>query len=349
MTQPTDMTRFEELPPPAVLYQLATGYYVSRALFIAADLGIADHLVDGARSAEQLTNATATHAPSLRRVLRLLVSAGVFSERDDGTFELTPLSEWLRSDVPGSFRSAVRLFTGPQEWGAWGALSHTVRTGEMAQGHVFGLSPFEYFEKHPEEGAVFDEAMAAFTALVAMAVAAVYDFSSFKKVVDVGGGNGALLIGILKANPHLHGVVCDLPRVVEGAKKQIAAAGLADRCDTAAGDFFEAVPAGADAYLIKHVIHDWNDEQSTRILKTIHRAMSPQARLMVIEGVYPEHVDQSLASRSAALNDCNMLLVTGGRQRSEAEFRDLFKASGFSLTRIVATPAASCVIEAARV
>jgi tRNA A58 N-methylase Trm61 len=240
------------------------------------------------------------------------------------------------------------LFTGQQEWGAWGALLHTVRTGEMAQSHVHGTSPFEYFEKHPEEGKVFDEAMAAFTALVAMAVAAVYDFSPFKRVVDVGGGSGALLIGILKANPHLRGTVFDLPRAVEGAKKQIVSAGLADRCDTVAGDFFESVPTGGDAYLIKHVIHDWDDEQAIRILKSCHRAMSPQAKLLIIEGVYPEHIDHSLASRGAALNDCNMLVVTGGRQRSEAEFRELFKASGFSLTRIVPTPAASSVIEAAR-
>jgi hypothetical protein len=340
---------FADLPPPAVLYQLATGYYISRALYVAAQLGIADHLKDGPRSAEELAEATSAHAPSLRRVLRLLASAGVFAEQEDGAFALTPLSEWLRSDMPGSFRSATLLFTGPLEWASWGALPHTVQTGEMALRHVFGVDAFEYMEEHPQEGAIFDEAMAAFTNLAAVAVAAVYDFTPFRHVVDVGGGNGALMLGILKANPHLRGTVFDLPRAIEGARKQIAAAGMAERCDAVGGDFFEAVPGAGDAYLIKHVIHDWNDERATQILRTCHRAMKPEAKLLLVEGVYPKRVEANLESRGAALNDVNMLVVTGGRQRSEAEFRQLYEAAGFRLTRIVPTMAAACVIEGERV
>lgn len=338
-----------ELPPPAVLYHLATGYYVSRALYVAAALGIADHLTGGPRSAEDLAKATATHAPSLRRVLRLLASAGVLAEQENGAFALTPVSEWLRSDMPGSFRPAALLFTGPLEWASWGDLMHTVQTGEMALQHVFGVNSFEYMEQHPDESAVFDQAMAAFTSLTAMAVAAVYDFKPFRTVVDVGGGNGALLIGILRANPHLHGIVFDQPRAADGAKRQIEAAALSDRCQAVGGDFFAAVSAGGDAYLIKHVLHDWDDAQATRILRNCHRAMGPTAKLLIVEGVYPEHIDQSIASRGAALNDVNMLVVTGGRQRSEAEFRDLLAASGFRLARIVPTMSGASVIEAERV
>jgi hypothetical protein len=349
MAKSTEPMNFEEMPPPAVLYQLATGYYVSRALYIAARLSIADHLSGGPRSADELAAATATHAPSLRRVLRLLVSKGVFAEGADGAFALTPLSEWLRSGMPSSFRSAALLFTGPLEWTAWGDLLHTVQTGEVALEHVLGFGTFEYLEKHPDESAVFDEAMAAFTSLTAMAVAAVYDLTPFRTLVDVGGGNGALLIGLLKANPHLHGIVYDLPRTAEGAAKQITAAALTERCEAVGGDFFASVPAGGDAYIIKHVIHDWDDDRATQILKNCHRAMQPGTKLLIVEGVYPEHIDQSLASQGATLNDVNMLVVTGGRQRSADEFRSLFRNAGFELERIVPTMAAACVVEGERV
>lgn len=347
-TQATQPINFAEMPPPAVLYHLATGYYVSRALYVAVELGIADHLSGGPRDAAELARLTATHAPSLRRVLRLLASAGVFREQEDGTFALTGLSEWLRQDAPSSFRSAALLFSGPLEWASWGELMHTVRTGEMALRHVFGVDSFEYLESHPEEGKVFDDAMASFTSMAAVAVAAACDFTPFRTVVDVGGGNGALLIGILEANPHLRGIVFELPRAIGHARQRIAAAKLDERCEAVGGDFFEAVPGGGDAYLIKHVIHDWDDTQATRILTSIHRAMGPEARLLLVEGVYPERIDGSIASRGAALNDVNMLVVTGGRQRSEAEFRELFRASGFELARIVPTLSGSCVIEGVR-
>lgn len=346
MTQPM---RLDDLPPQGVLYHLATGYYLSRALFVAAKLGIADHLRDGPRSAAQLAAATESHAPSLRRVLRLLCSAGVFAEEENGDFALTSLSEWLRTDQPGSFRSAALLFTGPLEWASWAELPYTVQTGEMALRRAVGVDTFEYLEKHPDEGVVFDEAMAAFTSMTAMVVAATYDFSDLRTLVDVGGGNGALLIGILQAHAHLRGIVFDQPRPVEGARAKIAAAGLADRCEAAAGDFFVSVPEGGDAYLLKHVIHDWDDEQATRILQTVHRAMRPDARLLLVEGVYPARIDHGIASRGAALNDVNMLVVTGGRQRSEAEFRELYAAAGFRLSRIVPTMSGACIIEGERV
>src|SRR5215470_11211378 len=333
-----------QLPPPVVLYQLASAHYLSQALYVVAELGVADLLAGGPETPETLAAKSDTHAPSLRRVLRLLATAGVFTEGADGRFELTPVGSALRSG-PGSFRATAQLFGGPLVWHAWGDLLNTVRTGEPALARVFGTDSFGYFADHPTEAAVFDEAMSTFTGMIAGAVAAAYDFSSMRSVIDVGGGVGALLTGILGAYPNLRGAVFDLPRLAEGARRQISAAGLADRYEFVGGDFFEAVPAGFDAYLLKHVIHDWDDAHAVRILATCRRAMGPEAKLLIVEGVYPPRVDGSQESRGAAANDVNMLVCTGGRQRSAEEFRDLYAAAGFRLTRIVPTMAPSSVIE----
>jgi len=331
-----------QLPPPIVLYRLATAHYQSQAVYVAAKLGIADHLADGPQTHDALAKATGTQAPSLRRVLRLLAAAGVLNEREDGRFELTAVGSFLKSG-PGSFRAAAQLFAGPMIWKSWGDLLTTVRTGETAMPRVFGTGSFEYFEQHPEEGAVFDEAMGAFTAMTAIAVAAAYDFSSMRKVVDVGGSQGALLAGILRANPKLRGVVFDLPRLADGARRAIAASGVADRLEFAGGDFFEAVPPDADAYLLKHVIHDWDDAKATRILRTCRAAMGPETKLLIVEGVYPARIDASPLSEGAARNDVNMMVCTGGRQRSEAEFRELYAAAGLRLSRIVETGPAAVI------
>jgi SAM-dependent methyltransferase len=205
--------------------------------------------------------------------------------------------------------------------------------------------PFSQIAQNPEQAKVFDEAMATFAPVTAAAVTAAYDFSWFSKLVDVGGGNGALLTGILKVNPNLRGIVFDLPHVADKARNKIAEEGLQSRCEAIGGDFFKEVPSGADAYIIKHVIHDWNDQRAVAILKNIHRAMRRDGKLLIVEGVYPPRIDQSDISRGAAANDVNVLVCTGGRQRSEAEFRSLCEAAGFSLTRIVPTPAQLSVIE----
>jgi hypothetical protein len=331
------------VPPPQALYQLATAHYGSQALYVAAKLGVADHFGDGPTTAEALAAATKSHAPSLARVLRLLVTLGVLEEGDGG-FTLTAMGAALKSG-PGSFRAAVQLFAGPMVWGAWGDLLRTVETGEPAFARVFDTDSFGYFDSHPEEGANFDEAMGAFTRMISGAVAASYDFSALRSVIDVGGGEGVLLNGILKANPALRGTVFDLPRLEERARAQIAAAGLADRYAFHGGDFFESVPAGHDAYLLKHVIHDWNDERAVTILKSCRRAMGDQGKLLLVEGVYPPRVVATPECRGAAANDVNMLVCTGGLQRTEEAFRDLYAAAGFRLTRIVATPARVAVIE----
>jgi hypothetical protein len=326
-----------ELPPPVMIYRMVTGYYVSRALHVAATLGIADLLAAGARHYEELAKATETHASSLNRVLRLLASAGVFLEAEDGRFALTPLGQCLRSGVPGSMRSVAMLFGGRTQ-DAWSELMHSVRTGEPGAPRVFGMDSFSYMAQHPDMAAVFDEAMADWTRQVAAAAAAAYDFSRFGTIIDVGGGNGTLLAGILAVTAGPRGIVYDLPHVAERAHARLAELRLGDRCTAVGGDFFKDVPRGGDAYLLKHVIHDWNDERAVEILRACRRAMSADAKLLIIEGVYPPRIDQSTASQGAAANDVNMLVCTGGRQRSEPEFRALYDAAGFTLTRLVPTP-----------
>lgn len=333
-----------ELPPPLALFRMATGYYVSRALWVVARLGIADLLAAGPSHVAELAAATETHAASLRRVLRLLASVGVFAEGEDGRVALTPIGECLRTGVPGSMRAGALLFAGRTQ-DAWSDLMYSVRTGEPIYPHRFGMDVWAYTARHPEDAALFDEAMADFTRQAAIAVAAAYDFSPFTTIVDVGGGAGALLAGILTANPALRGILFDQPDAAARAKAEIARRGLADRCAVVGGDFFREVPGGADAYLLKHVIHDWNDERAEAILRTCRRAAASGSRLLLVEGVYPAPIDQSDLSRGAASNDVNMLVCTGGRQRSEAEFRALYAATGFRLTRIVPTPARISIIE----
>jgi SAM-dependent methyltransferase len=335
------------LPPGILLYQMAIGHYVSRALDLATRLGIADLLAAGPRPPAELAAKTGTDAAALRRVLRLLTSVGVFTEGADGAFALTPLGELLRSDVPGSARHSVMLFAGVGIQDSWKELEYCVRTGLPA----FRKSSPDadaFSGMSPEETKNFDAAMATFAPGTSAAMAAAYDFSQFGTLMDVGGGNGAILIGLLGANPKLRGIVFDRPGSAERARAKLAEAGLAARCSTVAGDFFQAVPEGADAIVLKHVIHDWNDEQATTILKSCHRALRPGAKLLIAEGVYPPQIDQSLESRGAAANDVNMLVVSGGRQRSEEEFRSLYRAAGFELTKIVPTLARLSVIEGVR-
>ncbi len=334
------------LPPGIALYQMSVGHYVSRALALAAKLGIADLLGSGPRDPSDLATASETHAGALRRVLRLLASVGVLEEHEGGKFALTPLGDLLRSDAPGSMRASVMLFAGVGIQDSWKELEYCVRTGEPAfrKGSP-DADPFTRMAQDPEAAANFDKAMATFAPQTAAAVAAAYDFSAFRTLADVGGGNGALLIGILRANPGLRGIVFDQPHVAERARKKVEGAGLADRCDVAGGSFFASVPAGADAYLLKHVIHDWNDERAAAILRSVRSALPPGGKLLIVEGVYPARIDTGLEGRGAAANDVNMLVCTGGRQRSEQDFRELYTATGFRLTRIVPTPARVSVIE----
>jgi SAM-dependent methyltransferase len=334
------------LAPQMLLYQIGIGHFFSRALALAAKLRIADEVSGGPKTGAEIAHALDMHAPSLVRVMRLLVSVGVFTERDDCRFALNPLSELLRSDIPGSMRSFVLLFAGVTIQDSWKELEYCVHTGDPAFRRFYpDDDAFSFMARNPEQAAVFDEAMAAFAPMTSAALAASYDFGSFGKIVDVGGGNGALMIGLLNANPKLHGIVFDRSEAAGSARKKLAEAGLAKRCEVVAGDFFKDVPQGGRAYMLKHIIHDWNDDRAVAILKNCRRAMPADGTLLIIEGVYPSRIEQSEAGRRATATDVNMLVSAGGRQRSEAEFRAILKASGFRLERIVPTPARASVIE----
>jgi SAM-dependent methyltransferase len=278
-------------------------------------------------------------------MLRLLASAGVFAEKDIGSFSLTPLGDCLRSGTPGSSRSVAMLFAGPL-MGAWDELLFSVQTGQPSFERVYQENAFHYMASHPDMAAIFNDAMTAGSTHTAKGVPIAYDFSSCKTVVDAGGGHGALLNAILQANPGVRGVLFDLPHVADGARKSIADSGLSDRCQIVAGDFFQSVPAGADAYILKSVIHDWDDAKSVEILKNCRRAMAPGGKVLLVELVLPARVDQSPWSQIGTGSDVNMLVNVGGRERTDAEFSALFAAAGFRLTKIVPVPGSlSSVLE----
>jgi hypothetical protein len=331
-----------EPQPLQVLLQMMTGTMVAQSISVIAALGIADVLVDGPKTADQLASSTSTHADSLYRVLRALSSSGVFLETDDHRFALTPISQCLRSDAPDSFRNAARLMTLPIFWRAWGELLETVRTGKTGMMLAYGqMNPFEYFEKHPEDGAIFNNAMTEMSRNTGPDIAEAYDFGKFRTIVDVGGGHGSLLLSILKRHRNPRGVVFDLPNVVKDARPAIEASGLAARCETAAGNMFESVPSGADAYVMKAIIHGFNQEGALQILRNVRTAIAPEGRLLVVDRVVPSGNDRS----PSKLADLQMLVMSGGRERTPMEFGELFKAAGFRLAEIHGTAAPQSIVE----
>jgi hypothetical protein len=320
------------------------GFRTTQMLYVAAKLGLADHLRHGTRTPEQLAQAVAADAQALRRLLRALASMGIFAEEADGSFALTPLAEHLRSDAPQSLRGVALLYGEEWLWRAYGQMLYSVLTGRPAFEHAHGQPLFDYLSDHPAAAAQFDEAMSGYSAQEAAAILAAYDFSPASRVVDVGGGQGGLLSAILRAHPHLSGVVFDRPTVVPGARRRLAETGVGARSECVAGDFFAALPDGGDLYMLKSVLHDWGDEDAVRILRTCRRAMGERARLLVIERVVPE----GNAPAEAKLFDINMLVVLGGKERTEGEYRSLFEAGGFRLTQIIATQSPLSLIEGAR-
>jgi hypothetical protein len=343
---PQSPGRETDEPPAETMLQLIRGFWISRALFVAVKTGIPDLLQDQAKSVVELAAATTMHAPSLNRVLRGLVSVGVLTEDDQGRFALTPLGATLRDGVPGSMRAWALTQLGDDNYQSWGDVLHSVQTGEPAFDHVFGMGVWEYRAEHPEQARIFDEAMANLGNVANEAILESYNFSSIDKLVDVGGGNGSLLIFLLNANPNLKGVVFDAPHVAEGAKQRITAAGLNGRCEVIAGDFFVSVPGGGDAYMLSRIIHDWDDAQAIAILKNCRRAMSPGSKLLLSERVIPSRIEPSTASQAVVLTDLLMMVMTGGRERTEDEFRELFDAAGFRLTRVIPTRSTMSIIEA---
>jgi len=331
----------EKLPPERRLFRMISAKIDTHLLSVVAELGIADLLKDGPRPIEELAKITDTHAPSLYRVLRALASQEVFIETEPRCFGLTPMAEKLRSDVPGSLRPNALLFC--REWHnkAWSNLMHSVKTGECAFDHVYGMKIFDFLEQNQEESSIFNAAMTSGSSNSARQICDAYDFSGLHTLVDVGGGHGMLLSTILKANPGLKGILFDLPSVVEGAHELLDNDGLKDRCQIIGGDFFESVPAGADAYLFKSIIHDWDNERATIVLKNCKKAMTPKSRVLVVDAVIP--VDNSPFPNK--LTDIEMMVLPGGLERTEEEFGELFLNAGLKMNRIIPTGMTLSIIE----
>ena len=331
-------------PPDAILMQMLFGALMQRSICVAAKLGIADLIAEKPQTAAELAAKTETHAPSLYRVLRTLASAGIFTESTDQKFELTPIAALLRSDAPNSIRDFAIMMGEDWIWQACGELMYSVKTGGVAHEKVQGMSSFEFFAHNAEAGSVFNRAMTNFTLAVIPAIIEAYDFSAVGTLMDIAGGHGLLLAGILKANPQMQGILFDLPFVIEGAGELLEKEGVRHRVELASGDFFQSLPAGADAYMMKHIIHDWDDERSIKILQNIRGAMNENGRVLIIEMVVPEG---NAPSPSKAL-DLLMLVMEGGKERTKDEYRRLLEASGFRLTKVIPTKSPYSVIEGER-
>lgn len=331
-------------PPQMRMLQLITGYWISQCIYTAASLGIADRIPPHtALHYTELAQSVGAHAPSLYRLLRALASVEIFTEVTPGSFATTPLSTVLKSDALGSLRDIAIMMGDPEHYGSWGHLLHSVQTGESAFSHRFGMEVFEYYPQHPEPAAIFDRAMSGFSSIEGAAVVENYDFSGINSLVDVAGGHGRLLSSILQANPHMTGILFDMPEVIDRAQSQIAHSPIHDRCQLVSGSFFEPLPAGADAYLLKHILHDWDDARSIAILKQCHQAMPAHGKLLVVEHIIPPGNDPNIGK----LLDINMLVMCpGGKERTTEEFQDLFAAAGFTLTNVVTIPGVISVLEA---
>ena len=328
--------------PQEVLMQMITGYWVSSAVYVAAKLALPDKVASGPRPIDELADETSTHAPSLYRLMRALASLGIFDESSPRTFKLGPLGQFLRTGGPGSMRS-MALFQGavPHRQ-AWNGLLHAVTTGDNGFEKVHGKGIFEFFKEDKEYSEAFNGAMTDLSFGETAALLDIYDFSGIDTLVDVGGGHGYLLTSILKKYPKMKGIVADLDHVVKGAEAAIKEGGLNDRCTTSAGSFFESVPAG-DAYISKHILHDWSNEKCVTILENMRKNMTGDGKVLIIDAVIPP----GNAPHPAKMLDLEMLNVCpGGKERTEDEFKELFSQAGLSLVRVIPTPSLTSVIEA---
>ncbi|MCK1743025.1 methyltransferase [Bradyrhizobium sp. 139] len=312
------------------MLNLINGFQITQAIRVASALRIADHLKDGARSAEELASLTQSSSDALYRLLRALAAVGVFREGDGRTFALTPMGDCLRMDAATPIGGWVEHVGNSAYWEAWGHLLHSVRTGENAFKALHGVDVWEYRVKHPEANAVFNRAMTDMSRGGSEAVVKAYDFSGFGHIVDVGGGQGSLLSAILQTWPQARGTLFDQPQVVAGVKEQLQAHGVVDRCAIVGGSFFDAVPEGGDAYVMRHIIHDWEDDEAIAILQSCRRAMREPAKLLLVERtVAPPN------ELPGKFSDLNMLVAPGGRERTGGEYAALFEKSGFELTRML--------------
>ena len=316
------------VPPQLQVLDIAEGYFRSRALTVAAELEIADQLAGGPLHVDELAKRTQTHAPTLFRLLRALETSGVFVQVSPRVFSNTPLSETIRKNVPGSVRLTVLhgLEPGRGEFEAWTGLLDSVKSGKVAFDRIYGYSFWEFLKRNPAKAELFNEAMATGRSQTAGAVAAAYDWSQFRVIADIGGGIGGQLVEILKAHPACRGILFDLPEGLKGAAPH-------ERIEVASGNFFESVPSGADAYILRTVLHDWADERAVAILRSVRKAMKPGACAILIEMVVPETSEPALSKWL----DLHMLVVSGGKERTATEFRRLLGEAGFELDRIIPT------------
>jgi hypothetical protein len=330
--------------PHEIVLGMALSYLSARALHVATDLGIADRLRDGPRSVAELATATGAHAPALYRLLRTLAGHGIFAEEATGHFALTPAAAVLQRGIPGSVHDAVRMIgdmtgDGPW-WSAVGHLRHSVMTGQPGWDYVVDAPFFDYLALHPAAGAWFDRGLANFTIVENAAIAHAYDFSQARRVIDLGGGQGGFLAEILKAFPHVTGGLCDQPQVL-AEPAYLTQNGLLDRCELVGFDFFQSVPSGGDVYLLKRILHDWNDEHCLQILHNCRAVMSKDARLLVVDVVLPP----GNTFHPGKIMDMLMMALLEGQERSEQEFCELYRRAGLKLTRVIPTPSMLSIVE----
>jgi O-methyltransferase domain/Dimerisation domain len=329
-----------EQQPSQQLIQMIVGSWVSRAIYVAAKLRLADHLADGPRTAKELAATTETAPRPLYRLLRALAGVGVFARDADGQFRLNPLAEPLRAGGPESVR-ALAVMIGEEQNRCWDDLLETVRTGETAFDRLYGRPYFEYLGEHAEQAKIFDAAMTGFSDRAMHAMLDAYDLWGVATLADVGGGLGTNLTAALSRYPAMRGLLFDQPHVVQRARPRLESAGVSARCRVEGGDFFKAAPRGADAYLLGHILHDWDDARAGLILDNLRRAMTAGAKLLLVEYVLPEGDGASFGK----LLDLHMMVVLGGFERTEAEYRRLFADHGFRLTRVVPTASDISVVE----
>jgi SAM-dependent methyltransferase len=331
----TDSTR-DELRP--LLQQLIFGFFPSAVLSVAARLRIPDLVAGGPKCSDELADATATHPPSLYRLLRALAYLGILEESEPGRFGITEMGALLRSDVPDSMWATTQLFCGEHVWRSWGDLMAGVQTGRPSHERGIGSEPFVEFGENAEGSRNFNRAMSEGTLREAPGIIESYDFAQFSTLVDVGGGDGTLLAAILAATPGLHGVVYDTAPGSAEASERLRAAGVDDRGGVVVGDFFESVPEGADACIMKSVIHDWDDDRCVTLLANCRRAMKAGGKVLIVEPVVPPRVKPSFALLGVVMSDLNMLMNTGGKERTEDEFASLLRSAGLELANVFRVP-----------
>lgn len=327
---------------PSVLLDMMAGKWAAQAISAAAELGIADLLKDGSRPCAEIAAKIGASEDGAYRLLRALAGLNLLTENAPRRFALTDLGAYLCSDVAGSVRGYARFVGHEAAWRPWGHLAHSIKTGKAAFEFLFKETFFDRMASEPGLTATFNEAMTSISLIETSAIVAAYDFQDVPKLVDVAGGHGFLLASILKANPAMHGILFEMPHALEGAQKLLAEQGVSGRCEIVGGDFFAAVPPGGDAYILKHIIHDWDDERSIRILRKCHGAMRPGGKILLAEVV----LGSGAESKFARLLDLEMLVMTqGGRERTQEEFQKLYEAAGFKLTAVVGTETHISIVE----